>query len=193
MTRFEKFFVNRERKGLGNIKRVRRALKSLDTGCIRDVLEIGCGIGTVSAQLADEYGWNVIGTDYDAEQIDEAKRRYPETSGLQYRREDATWMSFPEASFDLAIAQMVFHHVPEWREAVKELGRVVRPGGAVYWQDFVISSRLARWIRPFARYFGVCTLETVDEMFASAGFERRYAAQAGMLGVSFSERVYVRS
>ena len=46
MTRFEKFFVNRERKGLENLKRVRRAIEGVDHGAIRDVLEIGCGIGT---------------------------------------------------------------------------------------------------------------------------------------------------
>jgi len=192
MTRFEKFFVNRERKGLGNLKRLRRALKTVDIRKIRDVLEIGCGIGTASARLADAYGWTVSGTDYDARQIEEARRRYPESGGLQYRCEDATRMSFAAASFDLAIAQMVFHHIPAWREAVTELGRVVRPGGAVFCQDFVVSSGLARRLRPLVRYFGVCSAEAIDDAFAAAGFSICRAGQVGALGVSFSDRLYRR-
>lgn len=189
MTRFEKFFVNRERKGLGNLRRVRRALSTLDVNSIRDVLEIGCGIGTVSARLADEYGWNVTGTDYDARQIDEAKNRYPEAGGLQYRREDATRLSFADASFNLAIAQMVFHHIAAWPQAVKELARVIRPGGTVIWQDFVFSEGFMNITKPLARWFGICVREDVIRAFGNDGFQMMNVRPAHTMPVSFTELV----
>ncbi len=193
MTRFEKFFVNRERKGLGNLRRVRRALGAIDAGKIRDVLEIGCGIGTVSARLADEYGWNVVGTDYDAQQIDEAKNRYPEAGGLRYRREDATKLSFADAAFDLAIAQMVFHHIAAWPQAVQELARVVRPGGAVIWQDFVFSEGFMKIAKPLGTWFGICTREDVVRAFTSNGFQLILVRPARAVPVSFTELVMTKS
>lgn len=187
MTRFEKFFVNRERKGLGNLGRVRRLLERVDAAQIRDVLEIGCGIGTVSARLSDDFGWNVTGTDFDQAQIDEAKARYPEAGGLRFRREDATRMSFSADSFDLAIGQMVFHHIPGWRDAVKELARVVRPGGIVIWQDFVFSRGFMRIARPLARSLGICAREDVIERFRETGFEILSVRPRTPVAVSFTE------
>jgi cyclopropane fatty-acyl-phospholipid synthase-like methyltransferase len=47
MTRLEKWFVNRSKKAERNIARVRQRLQELPSETIQDVLELGCGIGTV--------------------------------------------------------------------------------------------------------------------------------------------------
>lgn len=190
MTRFEKFFVNRELKGQRNASRVREVARSIGADSIRDVLEIGCGIGTASAVLADEFGWNVTGTDYDPEQIESAKNRYPESGGLRYRREDATKLSFPDDSFDFAFAQTVFHHIPEWPKAVAELARVVRPGGAVLWMDFVVPARMRVLLRPLLRWSGVCVREDVRREFARNGFDLVRERRATPTGITFDELIY---
>ena len=190
MTRFEKFFVNREMKGRRNAARIRESVRLLDLDAINDVLEIGCGIGTASAALAEEFGWKVTGTDYDPAQIDAAKRRYPEGDGLRFRREDATRLSFPDNSFDFAFAQTVFHHIPEWSKAVAELSRVLRPGGTLFWMDLVVPARLRWAVWPLSGGAGVCVRENVRAEFARNGFRLLRERRMPPVGVAFDELVY---
>ncbi len=171
MTRLEKHFVNRESKGLANLERIERALECAADVNVRDVLEIGCGIGTVSAKLSEDHGWNVTGTDYDAAQVDLAKATYPQSSILKFQREDATALSFSDAKFDLVIAQNVFHHIPSWREVVTELARVLRPGGALIWYDIAVPGWVAALGKPAARIVSLYTRDEAGRAFASAGFE----------------------
>jgi len=193
MTRFEKFFVNRELKGRRNASRIRRLLARADTNRIRDVLEIGCGIGTVSALFAKEYGWIVVGSDFDTRQIEAAKLRYPEHGRLTFRAEDATRLTFEDASFDLVIAQMVFHHISVWREAVTELARVVRPGGYVAWYDHVISPGMAAVAGPVTRRFGICERDDVARAFDDAGFACVVSNRFGPSFLSFDDALYRKS
>ena len=45
MSRFEKLFVNREKKGVRNFQQLRRLLDGVDAGAMHHALELGCGIG----------------------------------------------------------------------------------------------------------------------------------------------------
>jgi len=190
MTRIEKFLVNRESKGLRNVARVERLLRGMNLASIRDVLEIGCGIGTVSASLASDYGWNVIGTDYDAGQIDEAKNRYPESGGLEYRREDATRLSFTDGSFDFVIAQMVFHHIQQWPAAVRELARVLRPNGSAIWFDHVVWDGMMQGPGSVLRHAGLYGRKEAEQAFCAAGFEPIVSYRTGLPLFSFDEILY---
>jgi len=104
MTRFEKWWVNRNKKAERNITRVRQRLAALPFATIRDALELGCGIGSVAAFLSETYQMQVWGTDYDQKQIEIARRRHPENERLTYRVEDATRLSFQDVRFDLVIS-----------------------------------------------------------------------------------------
>lgn len=78
-------------------------LNQLNLDSLHTALELGCGIGAVSAFLAAEYKMNVIGTDFDPEQIELARSLHPETALLHYQVEDATCLTFPN--------QLVFQKV----------------------------------------------------------------------------------
>ena len=171
MTGFEKYFVNRETKVRRNIEAVRQSLSRLPVDQIHDVLELGCGIGGVSAFLAEEYGLNVLGTDYDPEQIAIAKEKYPERECLHFRAEDASRMSFADLSFDLVLAQDVFHHIASWEAAVAEVGRVLRPGGYLIWMDFAYPRIVKGVFRPFVRHYGLYTWADILGTFTEAGLE----------------------
>ena len=73
MTQLEKRLVNRRKKAENNIAKIQATLDKINSENIKDVLEIGCGIGLVSAYLAHECGLNVYGTDFDSEEIKIAK------------------------------------------------------------------------------------------------------------------------
>jgi ubiquinone/menaquinone biosynthesis C-methylase UbiE len=174
MTRLEKWFVNRSKKAQRNIARVRQRLQELPSAAIQDVLELGCGIGTVAAYLAETYEMNVYGTDYDAEQIKIARNMQAENAHLHYRVEDAANLTFQDASFDLVVSQNVFHHIPDWRSATKEVGRVLRSGGYLIWLDLAFPKLIGKLFQPLVKNHSLYCLADVRRAFKTHGFEQLF-------------------
>jgi SAM-dependent methyltransferase len=90
------------------------------------VLDVGCGPGRVAANLRDA-GVDYIGFDLSAGLLREA---HTHTSG-QYVQADAQWLPIADAQFDRVLSLNALYHVPDWQQALRELRRVVRPGGRV--------------------------------------------------------------
>ena len=93
------------------------------------VLEIGCGMGTDGAQFA-KAGAIYTGVDLTEAAIDLARQRF-ELSGLQgeFRVADAEKLGFANDSFDLVYSHGVLHHTPDITASVREIHRVLKPGG----------------------------------------------------------------
>ncbi len=93
------------------------------------VLEIGCGMGTDGAQFA-KAGAIYTGIDLTDAAVELARKRF-QVSGLkgEFRVADAERLDFPEASFDLVYSHGVLHHTPDIEAAVREIHRVLKPGG----------------------------------------------------------------
>jgi SAM-dependent methyltransferase len=100
------------------------------------VLEIGCGTGAVARALASQPGFSgkIIGIDHSLRFLD-AARNFAQQEGVaervEFRIGDAHRLEFPDASFDAAVAHTVISHVTEPEAVLRELARVVRPGGTV--------------------------------------------------------------
>jgi ubiquinone/menaquinone biosynthesis C-methylase UbiE len=171
MTGLEKRFVNRRRKAENNIHKIRSVLSTINTETIKDVLEIGCGIGLVAAYLAADLSFEVYGTDFDTDEIKLAREFNQESDRLHYRVEDAAKLSFTENSFDLLIAQNVFHHIPDWPAAIVEIRRVLRPGGYLIWFDLVFSRLIKSLFKPLTKNYGLYTAEDIRIEFEKAGFK----------------------
>jgi len=149
MTKIEKRFVNRKKKAEGNIKKIQSAFLQIEIGKINTVLELGCGIGFVSSYLAETYNYNVYGTDYDAEQIQLANKLHPKYAHLHFQVEDAIKLSFEDSSIDLVFSQNVFHHIPRWKDAIKEISRVLCSGGYFIWLDLTFPKLIKDIFLPF--------------------------------------------
>jgi SAM-dependent methyltransferase len=93
------------------------------------VLEIGCGLGTDGAQFSGA-GANYTGVDLTEAAIELARKRF-ELFNLpgQFQTADAENLDFADNSFDLVYSHGVLHHTPDTERAVKEIYRVLRPGG----------------------------------------------------------------
>lgn len=174
MTKFEKVFVNRERKADRNIGKVRTRLEQLDVENLHDVLELGCGIGSVSAYLSENYQMNVIGTDFDPLQVQIAKRNHLENERLKYKIEDASHLSFEDGSFDLVLSQNVFHHVHAWNKAVHEVARVLKDGGYFIWLDLVFPKFVVKLFQSVVKNYGLYTYEDIKTEFLENRFEIIY-------------------
>lgn len=97
----------------------------------RRALDLGCGTGFVTGALAAR-GWDVVGMDFSAPMLAEARRLRP---GQPFARARAEALPLAGASVALVTAGTAFHWFP--REAtVAELARVLVPGGwaAVFWR-----------------------------------------------------------
>ena len=90
-------------------------------------LDVGCGAGETDRYLAPELR-ELHGVDVSSEIIETARVQNP---SVDYSTYDGERLPYDDGVFDLAFAICVIHHVPpsQWERFVRELARVVRPGG----------------------------------------------------------------
>ena len=100
------------------------------------VLEVGCGTGAVLRHIAgrDDFTGTAVGIDQGRTFVD-AARRLAEQDGvgdaLEFRVGDVHGLDQPDDSFDVAIAHTLVSHVTDPERVIREMARVVRPGGTV--------------------------------------------------------------
>jgi ubiquinone/menaquinone biosynthesis C-methylase UbiE len=93
------------------------------------ILDAGCGNGYGLALLSRTYRPSrLVGIDLMPEQIERARRR---RLAAEIRVGDITAIAEPDGAFDAAFVFGILHHVPAWRDALRELARVVKPGGVL--------------------------------------------------------------
>ncbi len=94
------------------------------------VLEVGCGIGTDAVMFA-RAGAQVKAIDASPKSLSLAQRHF-EVSGLSadLRIADAEQLPFADNTFDFAYSHGVLHHTPSPALAIREILRVLKPGGS---------------------------------------------------------------
>jgi SAM-dependent methyltransferase len=150
-------------------------------------LEIGIGTGRIALPLVDE-GVEVAGVDISSEMLRRliAKRR---ARWPQVAIADATRLPFRDATFGSAIASHVLHLIPGWKDAVTEVTRVLRPGGA-----FIVArggrDRPA-WLESVTSHFfrqagdppwppGAATIDVVDAHMRGLGIDAKPLPDLGL-------------
>ena len=108
-------------------------------------LEIGCGRGVGVEIILDLFGAERVDAfDLDSRMIDRARRRLRSRSDrVRLWAGDATSIPASDGAYDAAFDFGIIHHVPNWRNAIAEVGRVLRPGGRFYAEE-VFSSFISR-------------------------------------------------
>jgi len=98
------------------------------------LLDVGCGPGTITADFAERLAPGaVIGVDAAAEVI--AKASAFDAPNLSFAVADAYALPFADDSFDIVHAHQTLQHVARPVEVLRELRRVVKPGGVVAARD----------------------------------------------------------
>ncbi len=95
----------------------------------KEVLEIGCGLGTMLMNWAQN-GAQCTGVDLNPTSIEQTKKRF-KTHKLKgnIKLEDANHLPFKDNQFDYVYSWGVLHHSPNLDVSIKELFRVLKPGG----------------------------------------------------------------
>jgi SAM-dependent methyltransferase len=90
------------------------------------VLDVGTGEGQLARRAVAGGARRVVGVDPTVAQLDAARAR---AGGPAYARAVATALPFPDASFDAAVACLVFEHIEDADAALAEVSRVLVDGG----------------------------------------------------------------
>ena len=92
------------------------------------VLDLATGVGAMAVRLAARFpGISLVGVDLSQQQLSAARENHPE---LSFIRGDATKLPFDDATFDRVHCSWLLEHVPDPTAVLREVKRVLAPGGS---------------------------------------------------------------
>jgi ubiquinone/menaquinone biosynthesis C-methylase UbiE len=101
------------------------------------VLEIGCGRGIGTEIVLDRFGaGRVDAFDLDARMVDAARARLARHGDrVRLWVGDVEHIDAPDGHYDAVFDFAILHHVPDWRAALREIHRVLRPDGRLFVEE----------------------------------------------------------
>jgi demethylmenaquinone methyltransferase / 2-methoxy-6-polyprenyl-1,4-benzoquinol methylase len=134
----------------------REAARLVASFAPRNVLDVATGTGDLALAIQRRLpGVEITGTDFCEEMLAIARR-----AGLQRTVEaDALQLPFATGSFDVVTVAYGLRNMASWRDALKEMGRVLRPGGRLVILDFSLPER---W--PWNVLYGVYLREVLPRL-----------------------------
>jgi ubiquinone/menaquinone biosynthesis C-methylase UbiE len=133
----------------------RKLAEQAELGSARRVLEIGCGTGNLVLlvkQMAPRL--DVTGLDPDPKALARADRKARRAKlALGFDRGFADQLPYPDGSFDRVLSSLMFHHLDADQRvaSLREVRRVLRPGGSLHLMDFGGESHHLHGLTRFAR------------------------------------------
>ena len=166
------------------------------------IIDCGCGPGSITVGLAEIVApGQVIGLDIEPRQLEAAQRLATEraTPNVRFEPGSVYELPFPDATFDVAVAHFVLEHVSDPLRALREIRRVLRPGGLAaikdpYYPAFTFRPQTTE-LRGFGelaekvrKHHGASDTYAVDlrAYLLEAGFERT-EAQGGLENIAGNE------
>jgi ubiquinone/menaquinone biosynthesis C-methylase UbiE len=115
----ESFFPDRVREA---------ALAAAGVQSGREAADLGAGTGFITQGLLAR-GVRVIAVDQSPAMLDALRRKFPRPDRVDCRAGDAEHLPIASTSLDYSLANMFLHHVERPAVAVKEMARILKPGG----------------------------------------------------------------
>jgi ubiquinone/menaquinone biosynthesis C-methylase UbiE len=113
------------------------------------ILDVGCGTGELLFQLQARTRASLAGLDLSAKMVEVARRKLGASADL--RQGDSETLPWPASRFDLVCCTLSFHHYPNPKQALTEMRRVLKPGGALLLADItmpILARQLTNLILP---------------------------------------------
>lgn len=159
-----------------------RQIKALDLVEGDVVVDVGCYAGAFVAEAARRFPRKtIIGIDYFDDNIRLAHTLYPELRD-RLRRMSVYQLEFPDASIDCVTLQEVIEHLEGAAAAVKEINRILKPGGAL-----IVTAPNPFYWRQMLMFF---LFEIRNSLSSILGRRRRMATQIYFAKVEWNRHVY---
>jgi len=127
------------------------------------VLDVACGTGLITLAAARAVGatGSVIGVDVSERMVDAARdrARHQQLANASFARMDGERLDLPSASFDVALCALGLMYMPDAEQAVREMRRVLRPGGRLVLAVWGERARCG-----WAPLFGIVDAEVASEV-----------------------------
>ena len=138
------------------------------------VLDVGCGTGTLAMEVARRVGraGRVAGVDPGTQQIARARRSAARRHvPIEFQIGVIEQLPFPDQSFDVVFSTLMMHHLPAplKRQGLAEIARVLKPGGRLVIADF--KRKQERQGRAARFHAGGSSMQDLVALVKEAGFE----------------------
>jgi len=141
MNRFEYFLMTFDLGRNMYLRGIVRELRDMSQLALqKKILEIGCGNG-VGTKFIQEFfqPHEFIATEYD-ERLVEVAQIKNKGSRFVIEAGNATNLRFANDEFDAVVGLSVIHHIPNWRDCIDELHRVIKPDGLLIIKELSIET-----------------------------------------------------
>jgi len=115
------------------------------------ILDIGAGRGKVAAQVMKSSGGEIYAVEPNGKRLESMKKEFP---AIKSSLAGAESLPFADSYFDKAYATMALHHFSDLDRALREVARVLKPGGSFIVLEVEPDSRLGSLFRIFGRVIG---------------------------------------
>lgn len=130
-----------------------------------DVLDLGCGTGRLLERAASKWPEaHLIGVDVSPKMIAAAQAKHVRDCRFRFEVADAAALSLAPDSVDVAFSTISFHHWADQRGGIRQVARVLRPGGLFVLADI----RPPMLLRPVLPYFHAS--RSRQNLFRDGGF-----------------------
>jgi len=151
-----------------------------------EILDYGCLEGALTETLLKYRPRRIVGIDISEKGIARARENYGHAA--EFRVMDAHRLSFADNSFDLVVGRSILHHL-EFERAIRELRRVLKPGGYALFIEPLRGNplgKLFRYLTPGARTRDELPLSRKQIIYADGVFGDQHHLFANLVSVPFS-------
>lgn len=184
MKQFEVILENNPlRRYIRELLEVRPLRAATDIGTIGHALHIACGNGSATRIILKYFSvQRLSGVDRDPQVIASARAAYARSS-FDFSVQGVDQLSFPDETFDAAFDLADLHNLSDWKAGLRELRRVLKPGG------LLIMEELSRESFAYAagRLFKALTDHPYESMLTTGEFQE-HVGRAGFDVMHFEDR-----